>query len=224
MGNSKYGNVLTIVLIVIIIAIIALLGFFGYEAYRKKVIETDTQAAVDVFENMLNDQEDVEVEEEEAVTPNINVDDVEYSTNTGSGSSALYNGFEVIGTIEIPTNNVKLPILAPSALSLKGLETGVCTYDGMADLNESGSNSVLVAHNYRNGTFFSNNSKLEKGDIIYITDLSGTKMKYEVYQKYETSPSDMDYAVRETGEKSEISLSTCTTDSSKRLIIWAIEV
>ena len=44
-----------------------------------------------------------------------------------------------------------------------------CKFWG-AEPNEIG-NFCIVGHNYRNGLFFSNNKKLEKGDKIYITDL-----------------------------------------------------
>jgi len=84
-------------------------------------------------------------------------------------------------------------------------------------------NTVLVAHNYRNGTFFSNNKKLVNGDKVYITDQKGLTVEYTIYNTYITSDTDFSYATRNTGGKREISLSTCTTDNSKRLVIWAKE-
>ena len=89
-------------------------------------------------------------------------------------------------------------------------------------LNKPG-NTVLAAHNYRNGTLFSNNKKLMVGDKIYITDQMGTTIEYSIYKSYITSDTDFEYAVRNTGGKREISLTTCTTDASKRLVIWARE-
>lgn len=84
-------------------------------------------------------------------------------------------------------------------------------------------NTVLVAHNYRNGTFFSNNKNLVNGDKIYITDSAGITIEYTIYNTYLTSDTDFSYATRDTKGKREISLSTCTTDSKKRLVIWAKE-
>ena len=46
---------------------------------------------------------------------------------------------------------------------------------------------------------------------------------YTVYKKYETTAQDFNYATRDVNGRREISLSTCTDDSSKRLIIWAAE-
>ena len=61
------------------------------------------------------------------------------------------------------------------------------------------------------------------GDKIYITDLSGKKVTYEITNVYTTSTSDYTYANRDTGGKRGISLSTCTNDTQSRLIIWADE-
>ena len=89
-------------------------------------------------------------------------------------------------------------------------------------LNQIG-NTVIVGHNYRNGTMFSNNKNLVSGDKIYITDKTGKEVMYTVYKKYETTAQDFNYATRDVNGRREISLSTCTDDSSKRLIIWAAE-
>ena len=128
----------------------------------------------------------------------------------------------MIGTIEIPKTNIKYPIIKQEDVSINSLNVAICNLYG--ELNKLGGNAVLVGHNYRNGTFFSNNKKLEKGDKIYITDSTGKKVTYVIYKKYETSTGDFDYATREVAEdKREISLSTCTDDTKKRLIIWAEE-
>ena len=84
-------------------------------------------------------------------------------------------------------------------------------------------NTVIVGHNYRNNLFFSNNKKLANGDKIYITDNSGNRIAYTIYNMYTTDPEDFDYAERNTNGKREISLSTCTDDVKQRLIIWAKE-
>lgn len=73
------------------------------------------------------------------------------------------------------------------------------------------------------GTFFSNNKKLVVGDKIYITDSTGQKIEYTITKTYTTGDMDFSYATRDTQGKREISLSTCTTDPSKRLVIWARE-
>ena len=59
------------------------------------------------------------------------------------------------------------------------------------------------------------------GDKIYITDLTGKRLSYTIYNKYETSDTDAEYMTRDTQGATEISLTTCTDDSKARLIIWA---
>ena len=101
------------------------------------------------------------------------------------------------------------------------IEVAVAVLSGPG-VNQVG-NTLIIGHNYRNGTFFSNNKKLEKGDKIYLTDLSGKKITYKITTKYQTSTSDADYMLRDTKGKREITLSTCTDDSKQRLILWAEE-
>ena len=84
-------------------------------------------------------------------------------------------------------------------------------------------NTVIIGHNYRNGAFFGNNDKLALGDKIYITDTTGTRIEYTIYNIYETTADDADYFDRDTAGKREISLSTCTDNSKARLVIWAAE-
>lgn len=227
MFNSKYSKVLTVVLIIIIIVVIALLGFLGYDVYRKYKIEGESGEAVSRFEEQLNQITNTTENEidENVVDPNIDLNVLMNTTtneNSNTGNKVTYKGYEVIGTIEIPKTDVKYPIIKSNDVNKDSLKVAICNLYG--NLNEVGGNAVLVGHNYRNGTFFSNNKKLAKGDKIYITDNSGKKVTYVIYKKYETSTGDFDYATRKVdANKREISLSTCTDDSSKRLIIWAAE-
>lgn len=236
MFNNKYSKLLTVILIIVIVAIIGLLAFLGYDVFKKYTIESESEEAVGKFEEELNRIDAITTDTNtitEVINPDIDINNLimnDTTTNTtdnnnGSGenseSTVQYKGFDVIGTIEIPETDVKYPIIKQDDVSINSLEVAICNLYG--ELNEPGSNAVLVGHNYRNGTFFSNNKKLEKGDKIYITDNSGKKVTYVIYKKYETSTGDFTYATRDVGNKREISLSTCTDDSKKRLIIWAAE-
>ena len=126
----------------------------------------------------------------------------------------------MVGTIQIPAINLKYPIL--EQLSKKSLETSVVLMYTAQGLNNEG-NSVIIGHNYRNGTMFSNVKKLSNGDYIYITDSTGRKVKYTIYNIYRASGSESSYMTRNTNGKREISLSTCTDDSKARTIVLAKE-
>ena len=122
--------------------------------------------------------------------------------------------------MEIPKIDLDLPVLERATKNSLEQSIGVLMGPG---LNQVG-NTIIVGHNYRNGTFFSRNSELENGDEIYITDTAGTRIEYTIYNIYTTSSEDSDYITRDTAGKREISLSTCTEDSRYRLVIWAREV
>ena len=211
--DSRYSKFLTTLLIVIVVGIVGLLGYLGIDLFKKFHTENEAEKFAQQFENDVKDNDNNE-ENNNAENP---LDNIESSESSNGTKTYKYKGFDVSGTIEIPKTSIKYPIL--SKVSKKGLETSVAIQYGVG-LNQVG-NTVIVGHNYRNGLFFSNNKKLSNGDNIYITDNSGTKVKYVIYNKYETTPEDTDYMLRDTAGKKEISLSTCTDDSSKRLIIWA---
>lgn len=217
--NSKYSNILTVLLVFVIIAIIGIIVFLGYRYYKSSQIKNNSEDFVGSFLNDSNTDSN-----------NGNGDDIiegdmfsgiEEGNSDGSGTSGKvkkYNGYVISGTIEIPATNLKCPIIAQSEYSKSALETSVVEIYG--NLNQVG-NTTIVGHNYRNGLFFSNNKKLNIGDKIYITDLEGKRLSYTIYNKYEGSDTESDYMTRDTQGAIEVSLSTCTDDSKARLIIWA---
>lgn len=216
--DSKYSKLLTVLLIIVIIGIIGLLGFFGYQVFTGYFSDKDKNAFMEDYRNSLGIQAE---EDNNNVTGDFNlITDIE-QVGTGDGTTnntvKKYKGFDVLGTIEIPKTGVDLPIL--DARTTKALNTSCILQYGPGP-NEVG-NTVIAGHNYRNGKFFSNNYKIENGDTIYITDNSGKRLKYVVYNKYQTTPEDADYMDRDTAGQPEISLTTCTDDSKARIIIWA---
>lgn len=217
MFESKYSKVLTVILVIVIIAILGLLGFLAYDYYQKYAVTTDTSDFVDNFEGEVQDQTATDDNNDNGSGENP-LDKIQ-DTNSSSGSAAkrTYKGFGVLGTMEIPATNFKYPIL--EKVTKKSIETAVAFLYGTG-INQPG-NSVIIGHNYRNGLFFSNNKKLNLGDKIYITDNSGKKLTYTIYNKFETTPEDTSFYQRDTGGKAEVTLSTCTDDSKARLIIFA---
>lgn len=217
-SNGKYGNALTIALVVIIIAILILLGFWAYDVYKRYDTELEVADAIEEFDNHNKKENKVEEEEDQysnAVNPMSNVQTVVDTTTTSTKQT--YKGFVMVGHIEIPRTGINYPVL--EEVTKKSIETSVAILYGPG-LNKPG-NTVIVGHNYRNGMFFSDNAKIQIGDKIYITDTSGNKVTYVVYNTYTTTPEDAEYMTRNTNGAMEISLSTCTDDSQGRIIIWA---
>lgn len=240
--NRKYSKFLTILLIVIIIAIIGLCGYLGYTFIHNKKTISDGSDAVEAFKS-TNTIEVVPSSIDGSSTPsnNIEISDGTVTNQTGNvldGSSTIkptqttdntdkekkptYNGFNMIGTIEVPKTKISYPIL--EKVTKKSLENSVAVIYPFnePEVNIIG-NVVIVGHNYRNGTFFSNNKKIANGDSIYITGLDKKRVEYIVYNIFETTAEDASFYNRDTNGKREITLSTCTDDATRRLIIEARE-
>ena len=234
MVDRKYNNILTGVLVVVVLAIIGVLGFYGYQTFKEYGTEKDTKAGVDEFDsnvNKLNNNTQRPVEtQDQGTTPSNNgsfdfekIKTEQPTTNQGNKkvkiSTTTFKGFTVAGKIEIPKIGVSYPVLARASAS--AMELSVCLAYGPG-LNEVG-NNVIMGHNYRNRLFFSKLHQVANGDSVFVTDTSGNKVEYIVYNVYTTGPDDFDYANRDTAGKREISLQTCTDDVQKRLIVWARE-
>ena len=214
MFESKYSKVLTVILIIVIIAVLGLLGFLAYNYYQNYIISRDTSAFVDDFQGEVKDGE---ANDNGTNTTDENPFDQLQDSNASESTTRTYKGFGVLGTMEIPATNFKYPVL--EKVTKKSIETAVAFLYG-SGLNQPG-NSVIIGHNYRNGLFFSNNKKLNIGDKVYITDNEGNKVTYSIYNKFETTAEDTSFYQRDTGGIPEVTLSTCTDDSSARLIILA---
>ena len=230
MFNSKYSKTLTVILIVVIIAIIGLLIFFGVDVYRRYYIESTAGDAVEEFKDEVNKIASLPVDENTIlndVSPNVDLNTLYQNNGSSIDDDEItgvdYMGYSMSGTIEIPKTDIECPIIADEDASINSLNVAIVKLYPSSDLLNEVGNTVLAGHNYKNGTFFSNNKKLEKGDEIYITDLTGRKVTYEIYNIYETTTSDSEYMNRDTNGRREISLSTCTDDTKERLIIWAAE-
>lgn len=130
---------------------------------------------------------------------------------------STYQGFEIVGQIDISKLGISYPIISDASTS--ALATSVCKLYG-GGVNEVG-NVVIIGNNYQDGRFFSNLKNISVGDVITITGLDDVKETYTVYNIFETSPDDTSYYQRDTGGGKEVTLSTTTDDTTKRLIVEA---
>lgn len=232
MFESKYSKLLTGLLIVGIIIIIGAITVVGINVIKSNDNKAQAENAVDEALNEINNNNKNNNNDKEnnigenvisnEVTPIIGVENVlvDDNSNTTNNNTKTYKGFPWVGTIEIPKTELKSPVLQDS--SKEAIKVAVGIYDGPG-LNEIG-NTTIAGHNYRNGTFFSNNKNITEGDKIYITDFAtGKKVTYIVYETYVTTPEDSSYLDRDTEGKREISLTTCTDDSKSRIIVLAKE-
>lgn len=238
---KNFNNVLTMLLVILIVAILGVVGYFAYSMVDQQKVTTTAQSTIDEFEKATTVVKKKQKKAAENVVAN------EVVTEDGEGRDALaelnalmenkateeqvvetedvepekvyMENYEVMGRIEIPKTKVDYPVLGQ--LTKRSLEIAVAVAYGPG-LNQVG-NTVIYGHNYRNSMFFSNNKKLVAGDKIYITDQYGERVEYTIYRVYQTTSDDATYMTRDTEGRREISLQTCTDDSSKRIIVWAAE-
>ena len=242
---NRYGNILTMLLVIFIVAILGIIGYFAYDLLNSNNINENAQSAIQEFENatqtIKNNKtntikntvvENTTVEDTNTLIPSdvnpleelnqLTQNQVEEDTtveDVEDREKVYMEDYEVLGTIKIPKTGIEYPILDEVTKRSLELSVGIAYGPG---LNEVG-NTIIYGHNYRNGLFFSNNKKLANGDLIYITDVTGETVTYEIYNIYQTTPNDASYFTRDTEGRREISLQTCNDDSSMRLIIWAKE-
>ena len=230
MFESKYSKVLTIILAVVIVAIVGLLGFLAFDYINKY---NSTKQASDFVEDY---QGDITTTEEQNVTESVPEDNVtlgeinevltgnnNFGGTTSTSTKKKYKGFSVVGTMKIPDINLEYPIV--EEVTTKALETAlIALYPSGDNLNLPG-NTVVIGHNYRNGTFFSNLKKLSNGAKIYVTDYRGKSLTYQVYNKFEASSTDTSFYTRDTNGLAELTLSTCTDASNdQRTILFAKQI
>lgn len=233
---SKFSNILTMILVVLIVAIIGVIGYFAYDTLNAKRVDANALSAIDEFEKSTqkvkrnvekSNSTANETTEENSVSLEEIADRLASETEVNEETQSddefepvYYEGYEVKGTIEIPRTKVNYPIL--DAITRKSLNVAIGLVPYGPGINEVG-NTILYGHNFRNGTFFSNNKKLQNGDEVIITDQKGEKVTYVIYDMFQTTANDAEYMTRDTQGRREISLQTCTDDSKNRLIILAAE-
>ncbi len=128
-------------------------------------------------------------------------------------------GHKVVGIIKIPKINLEYPILETT--SKETLNLSITKFWGNK-INEIG-NVTLAGHNNLSGTMFGKTKNLEVGDIIELTDIQNTTLKYKIFKKYVVDPNDITVILPEQEGVREITLITCTNGNKNRLILKARE-
>lgn len=130
-----------------------------------------------------------------------------------------YKGFSVIAKLEIPKINLETYVL--ENYSVQALTVSVTKFYG-GEPNEIG-NFCISGHNYVVKNMFHNLKKLDVNDEIFLTDLKNRTYKYKIYKKETVLPKETECLSQITNGRIELTLITCTTDSSKRIILKAVK-
>ena len=141
----------------------------------------------------------------------------EYEAIQSSLTDSTKENLSIIGIIEIPSIGINYPII--SNVSEEYLKIAPCRFYGPLP-NQIG-NMCIAGHNYNNYKFFSRIKNLNLNDKINIYDLSGTKVVYSVYKKYEINSNDFSCTNQNTNGRKELTLITCNNIKDKRRVIKA---
>ena len=215
--------------------LIVLISVYIYAAYDRDKAEAMSQ---DILANAEIGQEDNTVADSDILIAVLNdtTDDgtetpvvaTETNQNANKTKQQSQSGYTYVtdGKIVIPKLGIEYGILDgetdSEAETEELLKMSPVKFHG-PEINTVG-NYCIVGHNYRNSRFFSKVPTLENGDIIEITDLTGTKINSRVYNKYEVDPTDVSCTSQLTNGNKEITVITCTNDSKMRVIVKAREV
>lgn len=196
----KKITVYKIILVILVITAIVLATFIVKKNIENKKIENNAQAVLQ------------EIKKEKTTPPN-QIDVIqEIDEEIG--------GYKVIGIINIPKIEIEYPILEQT--NKESLDLSITKFFG-EKINQKG-NIVLAGHNRLNNTMFGKIDKLEKGNIIELTDIQMVTVKYQVFDKYIIDPNDISCIYPVDENTREVTLITCSNRDKNRLIVKAREI
>lgn len=119
------------------------------------------------------------------------------------------DGYDYIGSIQIPDLKLSLPVMA--TWDYEKLRLSPCRHFGAAKDGDL----VIAAHNYP--THFGRIGALDEGDSVRFTGVDGTEYNYSVAGKEIISPDEVS-KVESSGHA--LVLYTCTRGGAKRVVVY----
>ena len=213
-----------IIFILCLVLIVILTTYYVLAEYDKNQKEQISREIL----SQMNDQTTVEENfivvalDEEPTDEEVPIIELNTETTTNTlDSEVTANGqtYETEAILDYPKFGINYPVLSEESEEL--LKVSLCKYWG-PNPNTVG-NYCIVGHNYRSGKMFGKLSGASVGDEVSLTDLSGNKVIYVVYNRYVVDPTDVSCTSQLTNGQREITLITCTNYGQDRLVIKARE-
>lgn len=216
-------------IILIIVLFVAGIGIMLYPTYSKKKTEKKQEKLMEdldkkIKENKKNNSTDEndnntkkngydpELVKEEVKKLQIEENDSVIEQNV---TDELLAKQKVIGTIEIPSINIRFPIVEGSGRANIAVAIGHMT--GTSPLGGEG-NCVLAGHHggiY--GKFFKELDFLLQNDKVILTDEYGKMYTYNVDESFKVKPTDV--YVTDNLEGYKLTLITCQDNGKNRLVV-----
>ena len=183
-----------------------------------------------IYKNNINEKEKILISNDlqsnlvtsQNVNENYSQNNEKTNTNIETKENIIkyFKGYPVIAKLEIPKINLETYVI--SEYSKEALGVSVTKFYG-GNPNEVG-NFCIAGHNYITKNMFHNINQLEEQNKIILTDLNGNRVEYEVYNIETVNPNETQCLSQKTNGKVELTLITCTKDSSKRIIVKAVKI
>ena len=192
--------------ILILITLIAL-GFLLYPSFSNYINNKFAVSTISDYTEKINNVKDEEVDD---LIKNINKYNYDLFNGTAENQLPEYLNIhegDVLGYIEIPSINIKLPIYYGTSVDI--LKKGVGVLDGTSlPVGGENTHSVLSAHTgLANQRLFTDIDKLKDGDVFYLHILK-KDLAYKVNQIKVVHPDEID-ELKISDEKDYVTLLTC---------------
>lgn len=201
-----------IINVIIVIIVIALIIWIVTQEYKENIIGTQKNSE----SRILNATKQYQELTKNETNNKENIIEKQYPKEE---VIEKYKGYKVCAKLEIPTISLETFIL--EEYSTQALNISVTKFWG-TNPNTIG-NFCVAGHNFKNKNMFRNLKKLEIGDNLYVIDSKIGRVEYEIYNIETVLPENVDCLNQETDRRREVTLITCTNDSSKRIIVKAKE-
>ena len=193
-------KILNFLIILIVIALYVAVFMFIYTNFRERKRMELAGGIIDKIDEIIDENKD-----ESAPVPETNI---------------KYGGFRytVLGKLTIKKINIYQPILKENTAG--AYNTALVKMSG-PNLNENG-NVSIGGHNFMRGNYFIKINRLVKNDVVTVTDLSGRKVNYYVYEYGVVDKNSASYLAQPDNKNEKIvTLVTCTKGGKERYYVKA---
>ena len=207
-----------------LISLVLVFIFSGWYIYSEVEKNADESISQDILGVMNIDNTTVEEQalvvafddETEIVDEQVEAPVMENASYTASnGVTYTYESI-----LSIPKIGIQYPVLSDTSEEL--LKISLNKFWGGSP--NSVGNYCVVGHNYKSGKMFGKLSMMKTGDKVYLQDMSGKKVEYQVYDRFVVYPENVECTSQVTNGLKEMTLITCTNGGKQRLILKCREV
>ena len=191
-------KILNFLIILIVVALYVAVFMFIYSNFRERKRQELAGGIIDKIDKVIK-------ENDGKVMPEAKVS---------------YGGFKytILGKLTIKKINIYQPILKENTAG--AYNTALVKMAG-PNLNENG-NVSIGGHNFMRGNYFIKINRLVKNDIVTVTDLSGRKLNYYVYEYGVVDKNSASYLAQPDNKNEKIvTLVTCTKGGKERYYVKA---